>query len=216
MIPVLIMSCSRDRDLAIIAARSALAAGAPIVIILDDPKNQCRHRITMPGVEHYRGWAHRNGNLNGQEVIMEILNNMRDLAVRSGTGACLKLDSDTVVLSLDRFANAPHGRNRKGGGGFYGAAYSLDLPSIIKGIAECKSEKIQPPAPEDLTIWSLCGRPIAEESDFALAPCEVWQEYPAMPDAVTCGNPLSDGARRTPSEIKDRMTAVLTKANHAN
>lgn len=210
MIPVLIMSCARDQRLALLAAQSALAAGADRILIVDDPDDPCTTPILGPGLEHVRGLAKRNGNLNGPLVIMEIMSKMKGLAMESESGVCLKLDSDTVILSLWTFLLAPHGRNRDGNGAFFGAAYSLDIASLDRGIAEWQSDKIQPSAPEDLAIWGLCGSPIAEDGDFALAPVEIWQSYPTRPAAVTCGNPLPDGQRRSPSEIEKRMRQVLT------
>jgi len=216
MIPVLIMTCGRDRDLAEVAAMAALAAGALSVTMIIDPDDPFEKPITGPGTENWAGFAKRNGNLNGPDVIQEILNNMRHLAVVSGAKACLKLDSDTVVLHLYPYADAPYGRNRDETGAFFGAAYSLDLTSINKGIAECQSVKIQPSAPEDLTIWALTGKSVCPDSVFALAPYEVWDQYPCRPDAVTCGNPLPDGSRRDPADILSRMQSILTKTNHAN
>jgi len=216
MIPVLIMTCGRDRDLAEVAAMAALAAGARSVTLMVDPNDPLETEIVGRGIETMTGYSNRHGNLNGPEIIAEILRDMRYLAIASKTGVCLKLDSDTVLLDINRYASAPYGRNRDETGAFFGAAYSLDLTSINKGIAECQSVKIQPSAPEDLTIWELTGKTVCPDSVFALAPYEVWDQYPCRPDAVSCGNPLPDGSRRDPAEILDRMQSILTKTNHAN
>ena len=207
------MSCARDSQIADLAAICALVAGVDSVHIIDDPENPRPKWHPLPGACYQVGTSIRNGNLNGHGIILEILTHMRNLAVFSGAGRCLKIDSDTVLLDIERFAAGPHGRNRETTGAFFGAAYSLDLAQIERAIAGCQSEKIHADAPEDVTIWTLAGCPVVTDSEYALAPFESYLKYPCPPDAVTCGNPNSDGTRRSPKEILKRMQSVVRNRN---
>lgn len=197
------------------AAECLRRAGARPVLALDEHDPHLR----VDGIDVIRTSFPRVGNLNGMDCVRGILQTLDEQA---GTGEyVLKVDSDTLVMSLDWLKgrtetavgmNEPTLEGRRHGRALYGMCYALkvaDLPELRAAARyedrHCSEDiRMGELAAEVGTLWTwrnrAKGTPFAAYSWRRGEPVEWWKErYQALVFQRTHGN----GHREVAAKMKE-------------
>lgn len=155
---VVIFTYTKDAELAEVAAAAAIRAGASVLLVWDREIPPDAEQRT-PDAIHTASTFPRNGNLNGRECCLGILDIFNSVA--EGVDWVVKVDSDTLISArlLERLESS-----RKDSEGFYvlntatpwwGCCYALRSATVRKLSEIAQSWNFQGACPEDHTIYQM-------------------------------------------------------------
>lgn len=125
------------------------------------PKELISYIRKVPKVDYRESLFKRNGNLNGKEAIVGILNTMLSTSPKGEDSISIKIDTDTIISKdtwIQKFANSRTkylASPRPLAGVFSGVCYAFKRDLLEKTALQAQRTPLYDTAPEDICVGCL-------------------------------------------------------------